>query len=150
MFKQSCQRSLLPGSGCGILSNRACVCQTSNFASDVGSCEAATCNPTDREGESFEDISPIHPIRKLTHSTLPSAVAALGYVLCNPVGGFGSINNGTSSPGFTNTTGNAGATGIGNPPVPSSFTGAASRMFESQIGWMATAMMGALGTAVFS
>lgn len=109
------------------------------------SCEDATySNPTDREGESFQNVSCRFLVRRLIHSMLPPAVTALGYVLCNPVGGIGN-----ESSGSTSSIGNASTTGVSNPPVPSSFTGTASRMLGSEVGWIAMAMMGGLGPVVF-
>ncbi|KAM0798655.1 hypothetical protein BDR22DRAFT_361976 [Usnea florida] len=50
---QSCINEALPLSGCGSLSNRKCICQTSNFNANVGPCERANCSTADLQGTVF-------------------------------------------------------------------------------------------------
>ncbi|KAL2056533.1 hypothetical protein ABVK25_002927 [Lepraria finkii] len=75
---QACQKQYLPPSGCVSLSNRKCVCQTSDFNANVGTCEQASCSVTDLQ-----------------------TIADISYELCNPVGGIGNVSNASYNPPST-------------------------------------------------
>lgn len=72
---QSCVNEALAVSGCGSVSNRKCVCQTSKFNDNVGPCEIANCSAADLQVAEY-----------------------LAYELCNPVGGIKNATNMSISP----------------------------------------------------
>ncbi|CAF9924747.1 MAG: hypothetical protein HETSPECPRED_005677 [Heterodermia speciosa] len=71
---QKCIEQYLPGSTCGSLSNRACICQGGVGRGELQQCEAPTCSPTDLQNLQY-----------------------LVYELCTPVGGLGNSTNTTLS-----------------------------------------------------
>lgn len=109
---QACISKSLPISGCDSLSNRKCVCQTSNFDTNTGPCENATCSVSDIE-----------------------VITDLSNELCNPVGGIGNISNGTFVvPASAKSTG--GIATMTSSPSPSTFTGTAPAMWNGNLGYI--------------
>lgn len=68
--QQICQNASLPSSGCGSLSNRACVC-TSPTLTDINTCELKTCSASDFQSM-MTSISCLHPLERaiLAHKVL--------------------------------------------------------------------------------
>lgn len=67
---QNCINQYLPGSTCGSLSNRACVCQGGKGRDQLDQCERANCSATDLQ-----------------------ILQYFVYALCTPVGGLGNSTN---------------------------------------------------------
>ena len=71
---QKCQNASIPTTGCGSLSNRACLCSNATSSAMVGECEIATCNASDLQ-----------------------ITTDLANSLCAPVGGFNSAYNASAT-----------------------------------------------------
>ena len=71
---QKCIRQYLPGSTCGNLSNRACICQGGVGRIELQQCESANCSAADLQ-----------------------VLQYFVYELCTPVGGLGNSTNTTLS-----------------------------------------------------
>ena len=164
-MQQKCQNATIPTGGCGSLSNRTCVCSSSNPSIfELGKCETATCSFSDLQRKNiFLDLTNQSPSSLQIKLPPPSGVQTpsntkkwkprkkkadpphpthtviqdLAYLLCNPVGGI--TNNNTA----TNTSSTFSATA--SPPAPTAFTGAAARTAKALLGWSILGLMGSLG-----
>ena len=148
--QQKCQNASIPASGCGSLSNRACVCKspsTVNSNSNLGACERAACSASDLQGTTSSLSFLLSPFSLLLRAgghfeyiwililCRGLVIGDLANALCYPVGGIG------------NTT-NSSYTTSASTPTPSAFTGDATAVMARSLGWGVMGFVGGLGWLV--